>query len=105
MSLKYTQPTLDRMVKVLDESGYVLRFEKGTFNSGFCILEHKKVVVVNKFLDLEGRIATLVDLMALLKIDENILSPESGKTYRQALQEAAGRAVPPDSGDSEQELS
>lgn len=104
MSLKYTQATLDRMVKVLDESGYVLRFEKGTFNSGFCILEHKKVVVVNKFLDLEGRITTLVDLVALLKIDENTLSAESAKTYRQALQEAAGRVVPPEAGDNKQEL-
>jgi hypothetical protein len=101
MSLKYNQATLDRMVKLLDEAGYVLRFEKGTFNSGFCILEHKKVVVINKFLDIEGRITTLVDLMALLRIDENVLSAESKKAYAQALQEASGKVAPPETGDSE----
>ncbi|HEX5552683.1 MAG TPA: hypothetical protein VFX43_05485 [Chitinophagaceae bacterium] len=96
MAIKYTQTTLDKIVKVLNETGYVLRFEKGTFNSGFCILEHKKVVVVNKFLNLEGRINTLMDILALLKIDENILSAESKKIYGQAVQEARDKTALPE---------
>lgn len=87
MPIKYSQAVLDKIIKLLEEAGYELRFEKGNFNSGFCILEHKKVVVVNKFLDLEGRINTLSDILSLLKIDPNMLSAESRKLYEQAIKE------------------
>lgn len=87
MPTKYSQAALDKIIKLLEEAGYELRFEKGNFNSGFCILEHKKVVVVNKFLDLEGRINTLSDILSLLKIDTNMLSAESRKLYEQAIKE------------------
>lgn len=87
MPIKYSQAVLDKIIKLLEEAGYELRFEKGNFNSGFCILEHKKVVVVNKFLDLEGRISTLSDILSLLKIDPNMLSAESRKLYEQAIKE------------------
>ncbi|TAN17183.1 MAG: hypothetical protein EPN37_06925 [Chitinophagaceae bacterium] len=87
MPIRYSQAVLDKIIKLLDEAGYELRFEKGNFNSGFCILEHKKVVVVNKFLDLEGRINTLSDILSLLKIDPNMLSAESRKLYEQAIKE------------------
>jgi len=95
MAIKYTPSTLDKIEKVLDEGGYVLRFEKGTFNSGYCVLEHKKVVVVNKFLDLEGRINTLMDILGVLRLDPQTLSPESQKMYALAAKESAGKVPPP----------
>lgn len=79
--MKYTQTTLNKIEKVVDESGYIVRYERGSFQSGFCILEDKKVVVLNKFLPLEGRINTLIDLIPQLKIDTESLSPESRKVY------------------------
>ncbi|MBD0351311.1 MAG: hypothetical protein ICV65_09175, partial [Flavisolibacter sp.] len=51
--MKYTQSTLDKIEKIVEESGYIIRYERGSFQSGFCILEDKKVVVLNKFLQLE----------------------------------------------------
>jgi DNA-binding MarR family transcriptional regulator len=103
MSIKYTQATLDKIVKVLEEGGYVLRLEKGNFNSGYCVLEHKKVVVVNKFLDMEGRINTLMDILSLLKIDSHTLSAESKKIYEKALKEADGKSLEEDNSDNPQE--
>ncbi|MGH2645124.1 MAG: hypothetical protein ACRDE2_14315 [Chitinophagaceae bacterium] len=88
MPIKYSQAVLDKLIKLLEEAGYDLRFEKGNFNSGYCILEHKKVVVINKFLDLEGKINTLSDILSLLKIDPNMLSAESKKLYELALKES-----------------
>jgi hypothetical protein len=79
--MKYVQATQDRIEKILEESGYIIRFERGTFQSGYCILEQKKVVVLNKFLQLEGRINTLIDLVPLLQLDPENLSPETRKTY------------------------
>lgn len=79
--MKYTQTTLDKIEKIAEEVGYIVRYERGSFQSGFCILEEKKVVVLNKFLPLEGRINTMIDLLPQLKIDSEALTPDSRKWY------------------------
>ena len=79
--MKYTQTTLDKIDKMIEESGYIVRYERGSFQSGFCILEDRKVVVLNKFLQLEGRINTLIDLIPQLKISADNLTAESKKVY------------------------
>ncbi len=61
--------------------GYIIRYERGNFQSGFCILEDRKVVVLNKFLQLEGRINTMIDLIPQLKIDIETLTPDSKKWF------------------------
>lgn len=79
--MKYTQTTLDKIEKIVEECGYIVRYERGSFQSGYCILEQRKVVVLNKFLQLEGRINTMIDLIPQLNIDANSLTPESKKWY------------------------
>ena len=79
--MKYTQHTLDKLEELLHELEYVVRYERGTFQSGYCILEQKKVVVLNKFLQLEGRINTLIDIIPKLVTDPEALSPEARKTF------------------------
>ena len=81
VGMKYTQTTLDKLEKIVQEAGYVIRYERGTFQSGYCILEQKKVVVLNKFLQTEGRINTLIDLIPQLDISSDALSEESKKIY------------------------
>jgi hypothetical protein len=79
--MKYTQTTLDKLETIPEQAGYVLRYERGTFQSGYCILEDRKVVVLNKFLQTEGRINTLIDLIPQLDIDPEILTEESKRVY------------------------
>jgi len=81
MALKMNAATLTRAEKMIEESGYVLRYERGTFQSGYCILEQKKVVVLNKFLQTEGRINTLIDILPVLTIDPATLHAENRKLY------------------------
>jgi hypothetical protein len=83
MKIRYTPATLDKVEKVIAEAGYIIRYERGTFQSGFCILESKKVVVLNKFLQIEGRINTLIDLLSFLNIEADHLSIESKKFYEE----------------------
>lgn len=83
--MKYTQTTLDKLEAIVEEAGYILRYERGTFQSGYCILEQKKVVVLNKFLQLEGRINTMLDLIPQLGINIGQLSDESKKLYKEVL--------------------
>ena len=84
--MKYTQATLNKLEHLLEDSGYIIRYERGTFQSGYCILEEKKVVVLNKFLQLEGRIITLIDLLPQLTIQFENLSNENQKTYSELLE-------------------
>jgi hypothetical protein len=83
--MKYTQTTLDKVETLIEEAGYIIRYERGSFQSGFCILEDRKVVVLNKFLQLEGRINTLMDLVPQLKIDAAALTPESKKWLNEIM--------------------
>ena len=83
--MKYTQNTLDKLEDILGEAEYTVRYERGTFQSGYCILEQKKVVVLNKFLNIEGRINTLVELIPQLNVDIDKLTHESQKLYEEVL--------------------
>jgi hypothetical protein len=82
--MKYNQITLDKLEAIPEQAGYILRYERGTFQSGYCILESKKVVL-NKFLPIEGRINTLIDLIPQLSIDPGMLSQESAKLFDEII--------------------
>ena len=93
MAIRYNSPTLERIEKLITDSGYVLRYERGNFQSGYCLLEAKKVVVINKFLPVEGRINTLIDLLSVLTIDPAVFTPEAKNLYEELMGrlEAQGR--------------
>ena len=86
--MKYNQTVLNKLEKILEEAGYVVRYERGSFQSGYCILEEKKVVVLNKFLNTEGRINTLIDLIPSLQVTYELLTTDSQKMYDEVRQKA-----------------
>jgi hypothetical protein len=83
--MRYSQSMLERMERIVEESQYILRYERGNFQSGYCILEQRRVVVLNKFLQAEGRINILLDLIPRLHINPETLSPELRKTYDEVM--------------------
>ena len=85
--MKYNQSTLNKLEKILDEAQYVLRNERGTFQSGYCLLEDRKVVVLNKFLQTEGRINILMELIPQLQILPEQLSVDIRKTYDEIMRQ------------------
>ena len=84
-SMKYNQPTLDKFTDLLSQSGYTLRYERGSFQSGWCLLEARRMVVLNKFLDTEGRINTLLELIPQLTIEFDKLTHDSQKRYEELM--------------------
>lgn len=90
---KYTINTLKKIEELCKDAGYVVRYEKGNFNAGYCILEHKKVFVINKYFDTEARINCLVEILADadVQVDVDTLSEPSkelyGKITRQTQQQ------------------
>lgn len=83
--IKFNQGTLTKLEKIISQAGYVIRYERGNFQSGYCILQNKKVVVLNKFLQTEGKINTVVEILPLLELDFDKLTHESQKLYEQAV--------------------
>ena len=90
--MKATQASLDRLSAIVHEAGYLLRYERGTFQSGWCLLEQKRIIVLNKFLDTEGRVNTLLELIPQLPIDVDKLTHESQRLYEEVKKEAAHKA-------------
>jgi hypothetical protein len=82
-NMKLTQTTLDKLEDILGESEFVVRYERGNFQSGWCLLESKRIVVLNKFLNLEARINTLLELIPQLDIQFDKLTHDSQKLYEE----------------------
>ena len=85
MSFKYTPNTLKKLEQLFEEMSYIIRYEKGNFNSGYCLLEEKKIVVINRFLNIEGKINALAEIVPTIAVTESDLSGEMLKFYHQLL--------------------
>ncbi|MBK7956679.1 MAG: hypothetical protein IPK03_00255 [Bacteroidetes bacterium] len=77
----FTPSNLKKIEDLFKEVGYEVRYEKGNFNSGYCILESRKVVVVNKYFQTEARINTLLDILFKIPVDTAVLSNEIKDFY------------------------
>ena len=85
--MRYTQTTLKKLEDLFDVLDYSVRYEKGNFQSGYCLVESRRVAVVNKFFDTETRINTLMDILTKFEIDPESLSEKS----RELIQKWADR--------------
>ena len=83
INMKLNQTTLDKLEDILGESEYEVRYERGNFQSGWCLLESRRIVVLNKFLNLEARINTLLELIPQLDIQFDKLTHNSQKVYEE----------------------
>ncbi len=77
---------LKKIENLLKEAGLKLRYEKGNFKSGHCLLEEQQVVVVNKFYTVETKIQALSEIVQQLQFDVELLSPESRKIHQELRQ-------------------
>lgn len=86
LKVKYTKSFLNKLENLFAESDYILRFEKGSFKSGYCILLEKRVVIVNKYYSLEGKINCLLDIIQQLDFDTSRLSENNIKLFNEIKQ-------------------
>jgi hypothetical protein len=61
--MKITKGTLDRLEAALKALDYKVRYEKGSFKSGYCLIEAQRIVVVNRFYPLESKVTTLAEIL------------------------------------------
>lgn len=79
--LNYTKHTLEKLEQLLRDLEYRIRYEKGNFRSGACLIHESKVIVVNKFLNLEQRINALIEILREVDADTSLLDDKQKKWY------------------------
>jgi len=83
MAFKYNAALLKKIEEIFKEGGYSVRYEKGSFQNGFCILERRRVVVINRFHEMDARINSMIEILATIEdLELNNLSSESLELYQ-----------------------
>lgn len=83
MDVKYTKHFLNKLEDIFAESEYSLRYEKGNFKSGYCILNHSRIVVINKYYTLDGKINCLIDILKEIEMDMSNLTEKNQKLFKE----------------------
>ncbi len=76
---KTVDPELKQMLSeledVADKLGYKIRFEKGNFAGGYCVLKESKLLVVNSRNEIERRIIIVAKSLKEIGIDDIFIKP------------------------------
>jgi len=84
--LTITNHTLEKLEILLRTAGYRVRYEKGNFKTGACLLQNSRVVVINKFSGLESKILAISELVRDLDIDISLLDEKQTAFLHQLKQ-------------------
>lgn len=84
--LTLTPHTLEKLEMLLKTAGYKVRYEKGNFKTGACLLQNSKIIVVNKFSNVESRILSISELIRELDFDLNLLDDKHVAMVQQLKQ-------------------
>ena len=76
---KYTKNTLLKLENIFQHLDYKVRYEKGNFQSGYCIVEDRKIAVINKFFDTEGRVHTMLEILTQMDLIDDYLEEDMKK--------------------------
>ena len=63
MEIKLTKQFQNKLESILISQDYKVRFEKGNFKSGYCIINKNKIVIINKYFTIEGKINSLIEII------------------------------------------
>lgn len=85
--IKYTNQFLVKLEDLIAESDYFLRYEKGNFKSGYCLLRDQKIMIVNKFFTTEGKINVILEILRNVTLDTTKFSEKNMKLYEELSQE------------------
>lgn len=83
--ISITQYNLDKIENLLSDIGYKVRYEKGNFKTGACVIQNSKVIVVNKFSNLEIKINSLIQLIQEFQFDKDELEEKQWLFYKSLL--------------------
>ena len=81
--IKYTKHFLKKIEDLFKELEYTVRYERGNFKSGYCIVEDKQIAVINRFFEVEARINVLLEILNNVEIDATRLDEKNATFFKQ----------------------
>jgi len=85
MDIKLTKQFQKKIESLLESQDYKIRFEKGNFKSGYCIIRDKKVIIINKYFTTEGKIYALLEIIESINISKEKCNNENLITLNKIL--------------------
>ncbi len=73
---KEFESVLQDLKDLAHQLGAKVRFEKGDFKGGYCLLKENKVIVINKMANQQRKVMILAAALKELGIEEMYLSPK-----------------------------
>ncbi len=88
MTFKYNVGLLKKIEDIFKEGGYTVRYEKGNFQNGYCVLEKRRVVVINRFHEIDAKINSMMEILVnIADLELENLSSESAELFQQIRSE------------------
>ena len=66
----------NELKELFEKLGYKLVLDKGSFNTGYCLLEDEKIIVINKNKPYENRIKILSKILSKIDTDNIYIKPK-----------------------------
>lgn len=77
--MKYNDKKLEQIIQdlkaVAQQIGVTVRFEKGDFRGGYCILKDSRIIVINRNSDVKRKSIILAKALSELGLEEIYLPP------------------------------
>jgi hypothetical protein len=84
--LKITETLQNKLEDIFRKLSYKVRYERGNFKSGYCIIDHQSVIVINKFFSLESKVNAMIEILREIKADFTLLDSSQTKLADQLRQ-------------------
>ena len=66
---------LEELTQTCQQLGYSIRYEKGDFAGGHCILKEQRLLVVNRRISIERKITTIARALGELGVEAIFVKP------------------------------
>lgn len=87
----FTQHHLGKLEDLFAALNYRVRYEKGSFRTAACMLQDTRVIVVNKFSNLEVRIQSLVELLRNMDVNTAVLDDKRKEFYYKVIKKEGAK--------------
>ncbi|CUS85762.1 hypothetical protein JGI3_01939 [Candidatus Kryptobacter tengchongensis] len=76
MRKRKPETILEELEKFVRSLGITLRYERGDFEGGYCVLREQKMIIINKLANTQKRISLLSQSIMEMGIDESLINED-----------------------------
>jgi len=73
MKKRKPEAILEELEKFVRRLGITLRYERGDFEGGYCVLKEQGMIVINKLANTQKRISLLAQSIMEIGVDEKLM--------------------------------